>query len=178
MKYIALLRGINVGGNNKVSMKDLKVCFESIGFENVQTYINSGNVIFNTSDTNKADLTNQCEAVIKDYFGFKVVCCVISANDLIDALDNTPNWWGADNLSVHNAIFVIPPKTAKDIANAVGDIKPEYENVKAVGNIIFWSAPRVTFSRTRYSKIVGTDFYKYITIRSYNTTKKLAALCA
>jgi uncharacterized protein (DUF1697 family) len=52
MTYVALLRGINVGGNNKVEMKKLKTTFETLGFTSVVTYINSGNIIFNTSDKN------------------------------------------------------------------------------------------------------------------------------
>jgi len=56
MKYIALLRGINVGGNNKVSMTDLRTCFEDIGFTNVRTYINSGNIFFESSETGEAKL--------------------------------------------------------------------------------------------------------------------------
>jgi len=177
MKYIALLRGINVGGNNKVSMAQLKLSFEALGFENVKTYINSGNVIFDATELSVAKLVEQCEAVIEKEFGFHVVCSVISAKDLKSAITHAPEWWGLDDSDKHNAIFVIAPVTANEIMKTVGEAKPEYEKVEAYGSVIFWTAPFKTFGRSRYSKIVGTAAYKFVTIRNANTARKLAELC-
>ena len=176
MKYIALLRGINVGGNNKVSMLELRHCFESLGFMNVVTYINSGNVIFDASETSKEKLVEQCEEIIEKSFGFRVVCSVILATELHEALDHMPDWWGEGPTAKHNAIFVIAPTTPHEIMKQVGEAKLEYEKVAAYGPLIFWSAPLKTFSRTRYSKIVGMPAYQSITIRNANTTKKLVEL--
>lgn len=176
MKYIALLRGINVGGNNKVSMAELRKCFEALGFSNVSTYINSGNIIFETSPEERTLLIKKCEGAIEDQFGFSVTCSVISAGELIGAFSNAPSWWGKDENSKHNAIFVIPPQTAKSIIGQVGQAKPDYEKVAVCEPIIFWSAPISTFGRTRYSKIVGSKYYKSITIRNANTVKKLLDL--
>jgi len=176
MKFIALLRGINVGGNNKVSMSELKNCFEVLGYQNVMTYINSGNVIFETSIVDKVLLVNQCEVAIENKFGFHVVCSIISASELSDCLAEAPSWWGKDTVSKHNAIFAIAPETAKGVMQQMGAGKIEYEKVEACEPIIFWSAPLDTFSRTRYSKIVGTKAYRSVTIRNANTTKKLAEL--
>ena len=176
MKFIALLRGINVGGNNKVPMADLKLCFEELGFENVQTYINSGNVIFNSDIADKVKLIKTCEESIEKIFGFHVVCSVISGEELKESLSNAPAWWGEDKDSKHNAIFVIEPVRPDDIMKEIGEAKLEFENVEAYGQIIFWSAPIKTFSRTRYAKIVGTRAYKSVTIRNANTIKKLVDL--
>lgn len=176
MKYIALLRGINVGGKNKVSMSLLKESFELVGFANVSTYINSGNVLFESNIKDKVRLVRMCEQAIDDNFGFHVVCSVISCSELKEALDNTPKWWGKDDGQKHNAIFAIAPATAEQIVSEVGKAKPEYEKVAVYEPIIFWSAPLKTFGRTRYSKIVGTKTYKSITIRNANTTKKLREL--
>lgn len=176
MKYVALLRGINVGGNNRVPMVELRVCFEKAGFENVVTYINSGNVIFESGKSSLTELVEICETAIEKQFGFRVVCSVISAKDLHEAVRNAPEWWNVGDAK-HNAIFVIAPKTAKEVMQEVGEAKPEYEKVAAYGQIIFWSAPLKTFGRTRYNKIVGTQAYQFITIRNANTTLKLAQLC-
>lgn len=176
MKYVALLRGINVGGNNRVPMAELKACFERAGFENVTTYINSGNVIFKSDESSLTKLVEICETAIERQFGFRVVCSVISAQDLREAVHHAPKWWNVGEAK-HNAIFVIAPRTAKEIMQEVGDAKPEYEKVAAYGQVIFWSAPLKTFGRTRYSKIVGSKVYKSITIRNANTTLKLADLC-
>lgn len=177
MQYVSLLRGINVGGNNKVSMADLRACFEKAGFTNVRTYINSGNVFFESDEKDEAELVLQCEKAIEKQFGFHVVCAVISAEEIKDSLAHAPAWWGGDDpLIKHNAIFVIAPKTAKEIMNAVGEAKPDYEKVAAHGRVIFWTADFKTFGRTQYSKIVGTPVYQYITIRNSRTTKKLVEL--
>lgn len=148
-----------------------------MGFKNVFTYINSGNVIFESAQTDKTKLVQMCEAAIEKQFGFHVVCSVISADELRAALDNAPSWWNKDAVSKHNAIFVIPPKKAEEIMNEVGGAKLEYEKVAAFDPVIFWSAPIKTFSRTRYSKIVGAKAYQSVTIRNANTTNKLAELC-
>lgn len=176
MKYVALLRGINVGGNNKVPMVELKACFEKSGFKHVVTYINSGNVIFDASETSLEKLVEICEQAIEKQFGFRIVCSVISASDLMDAVEHAPKWWNVGEAK-HNAIFVIAPKNADEIMQEVGEAKPEYEKVAAYGQIIFWSAHIETFSRTRYSKIVGSRAYQSVTIRNANTALKLCELC-
>lgn len=178
MKYIALLRGINVGGNNKVSMAELRACFEEAGFTNVSTYINSGNVFFESAEVDEAKLVRQCEAAIETRVGFRVVCAVISAREIADSLAHAPNWWDKGTDVKHNALFVIAPKTAKEIMNEAGEPKPEYEQVAAHGRVIFWSAPVKTFGRTQYGKIVGTKAYQSITIRNSNTARKLVELSA
>lgn len=174
MRYVALLRGINIGGKNKVSMGDLKTRLESAGFTNTMTYINSGNVIFDSEETDASKLIRKCEAIIEKNFGFPIRVAVIDINILREALEHAPEWWGDDPSSKHNAIFVIPPATAIEVIEAVGAIKPEYERIYAYEDIVFWSAPLKTFARSRWSKVVGTKAYQDITIRNANTTKKLA----
>lgn len=175
-RYIALLRGINVGGNNKVPMDVLKALFERIGFTGVSTYINSGNVIFSCPPESAESLQKRCEAFIETALGFFVAVCVISAKELTNALSHAPAWWNADKDSKHNAIFVIPPATVEDVYSSVGQFKPEYENAAHFGRVIFWSAPLKTFSRTRLSRVVGSPVYSHITIRNANTTLKLSHL--
>lgn len=176
MKYVALLRGINVGGKNAVRMADLKQCFIDACYSEVSTYINSGNVIFETAATSEAKLVQTISDMLKRRFGWPIACAVVSAHQLGEALRQAPSWWEQDPTAKHNAIFVIAPATAADIMRVVGAAKPEYEQVAAVGSVIFWTAPLATFSRTRYSKIVGTATYQQVTIRNANTTRKLLAL--
>lgn len=137
MKFVALLRGINVGGKNKVAMSELKACFEKVGFNNVITYINSGNVIFESTKTDTAELVAMCEAAIEKQFGLHVICSVISADELLEALKHAPSWWNTGDAK-HNAIFVIAPKKAEEIMAEIGEAKPEYEKVAAYHPIIFW----------------------------------------
>ncbi|WP_099468103.1 DUF1697 domain-containing protein [Konateibacter massiliensis] len=175
-KYIALLRGINVGGKNKIAMPELKKMFEENGYQDVLTYINSGNVIFSSHNDDEGEIRKNCEAAIADRFNLSILVTIISAEDLSAALRNTPTWWDEDTQSKHNAIFVIPPATASEIIEQVGIAKEEYEQVGYYGQVIFWSAPIQTFSRTRWAKIVGKLAYNSVTIRNANTTKKLLQL--
>ncbi len=157
-------------------MTELKKSFETLGFTSVSTYINSGNVLFESTESNVAALVRQCEQAIEKTFGFHVVCSVVLADDLKEALNHAPQWWGLDDGNKHNAIFVIAPATAEQIMEVVGDARPEYEKVAHHGPVIFWTAPLKTFGRTRYSKIVGTKAYQSVTMRNSNTAKKLVEL--
>lgn len=175
-KYIALLRGINVGGKNKVSMTELKVLLQNNGFYDVVTYINSGNIIFSSNIEDEEKLKDIFERIISEEFKLNIPVAIISVNDLDEALKNAPSWWDNEEMSKHNAIFVIPPATVDKVFSEVGIIKPEYEKIDYYGRVIFWSAPISTFSRTRLSKMVGTTLYDFITIRNANTAKKLIQL--
>ncbi|MCL1799500.1 MAG: DUF1697 domain-containing protein [Eggerthellaceae bacterium] len=173
--YIALLRGINVGGNNKISMAELKAAFCEAGFSDVRTYINSGNVVF-TSDLDASAVQAACEAIIAEEFALSIAVAVLTAGELADALAHAPDWWGSAPDAKHNAIFVIPPATAQDVCAEVGEIKPEYEKCAYHGRLIFWSAPMETFSRTRWGSVSKRTTYQKITIRNSNTAFKLAEL--
>ncbi|ABX42136.1 DUF1697 domain-containing protein [Lachnoclostridium phytofermentans] len=175
-QYIAFLRGINVGGKNKISMPELKEVFEQNGFNDVLTYINSGNIIFSSCNDDENKLKEECEALITRRFQLEIPVSIISVRDLSAAYDHAPSWWGQDKDSKHNAIFIIPPVTVEKVFEEVGEIKPEYETVAYFGRVVFWSAPLNTFSRTRWSKIVGSSLYNSITIRNSNTVIKLLQL--
>lgn len=175
-KYLILLRGVNVGGKNKIVMPELKAALARAGLAQVVTYINSGNVIAQSTLT-EAAVKALCEAVIADTFGLDIAVAVISADELRDTLAHAPDWWNTDTASKHNIIFVIPPASAAQVCAEVGEAKPEYEKIACHGRAIFWSAPLATFSRTRWSKLTHHKAaYNAITIRNANTALKLLML--
>ncbi|WP_348922290.1 DUF1697 domain-containing protein [Enterococcus rotai] len=94
--YIALLRGVNVGGKNRVVMATLKEQFEQHGFTNVSTYLNSGNVLFSSEETNILQLTEECEKLIESEFGLKIIVTIVSEKMLLEALEQMPEWWNTD----------------------------------------------------------------------------------
>ena len=178
MKNIALLRGINVGGKNKIAMTELKKTLEKKGFLQVSTYINSGNIIYEaTKDTDLIIEQQKITSTIEEEFNLKIPVLVISEEELAEDLSKTPPWWGNDQEDKHNALFVIRPATVEEVIAQVGEAKEEYEKIKAGKRIIFWTAPLKTFNKTRWSKIHSTKAYGQITIRNANTTKKLLELC-
>lgn len=174
MRYIALLRGINVGGHNKVPMKELAAFFEEAGYGNVRTYINSGNALFDSDCGDAAALSHKLTQTLTTRFGFSLETAVISAKALSEAVASAPDWWGDGGCEKHNAFFIIPPETAEVLAAEVG--QSEYERVYMRNGVIFWSAPIKTFHRTKWSKAISTKAYRCITVRNENTTRKLVEL--
>lgn len=175
MRYIALLRGINVGGNNKVAMSELRLCFESLGFTDVSTYINSGNVLFSSDSKSEAHLVLQCEAAIEKQFGFTVVVMVIAAKDLSEALNNAPPWWavGDSKQFRSDALFVIPPTTSQEALAEIQKKTSTVDKLVVYGQVIFWTLPMADYNKSVVPKIIGTPVYGRITMRSSTTTKKL-----
>ena len=94
-----------MGGKNKIAMPELKLAFEKQGFKNVVTYINSGNILFE-SDSEEFFVKAMCETLIKREFGLTITVGIITADELHEALANAPEWWDNDPKSKHNAIFV------------------------------------------------------------------------
>ncbi|HRH42059.1 MAG TPA: DUF1697 domain-containing protein [Pyrinomonadaceae bacterium] len=90
MKYVALLRGINVGGKNKVKMETLRAVCAAMGFENVKTYINSGNVIFETAETDDKTLAERIEKGIEQEFLLKIKVMVRSVAEIEQIIKNNP----------------------------------------------------------------------------------------
>jgi uncharacterized protein (DUF1697 family) len=173
-KYIALLRGVNVGGNNKIGMPELKTVFAGAGFANILTYINSGNVLFDSEIADESAITRQCEEAIEAYFGLIIRVCIISTTDLIEAVNHAPPWWNNDSEFSHNAAFVLAPATSAEVIAEAGEIKPEYEKRDCFGRVIFWSAQKAAISRTRWSRIVSIkSAYDHMTLRNANTAMKL-----
>lgn len=180
MRAIALLRGINVGGNNKVAMSDLRDCFEKEGFTDVSTYINSGNIIFTSKINDTVKLVKQCEAAIEKRFGFPVVVMVISAEQLEDALRHAPSWWAKENPSgekIRNeALFIIPPTTAQEVLDEIQKKSTSVDQLTTYGQVIFWTLPMAKYNKSVVPKIIGTPIYRSVTIRTASTAKKLLAM--
>ena len=177
-RYIAFLRGINISGKNKISMAELKKNFEELGFEEVKTYLNSGNVIFLSDEENIGKLTIQIETMIKEYFGFDIPIFCISQEELEDILQNAPDWWGNENKEIYdNLIFITPPATFSDVFNEIGEPKEELEKIRNYKDVIFWSFSRKDYQKTNWwSKTASTNISGKLTIRTANTVRKLAKM--
>jgi uncharacterized protein (DUF1697 family) len=174
--YVALLRGINVGGNNKIPMKELKDCFVTAGFGDVTTYIQSGNVIFSSENPSAADLGAIIESSIKKTFGMNVAVVVIGHEQLARVIKNAPKNWGHDTDMKHNLLFVRLPYTASEAFEQMGTPKTEYEEASAGEGVVYWSASLKDFGKTASSKLASKPIYQHVTVRNYNTSAKLLSL--
>lgn len=130
-KYVTLLRGINISGKNKISMNELKESLKKLNLSNVITYLNSGNIIFETNENNKTKLMKQLKQHIKDTFALDIPVFIIEIKELEELLNNEPDWRKETNKQKYdNIIFVIEPHTYKEIYNVLGEPKNEYEIIK------------------------------------------------
>lgn len=174
-RYVALLRGINIGKKNKVPMTELKKGFEQLAFEEVKTYLNSGNVIFSSNENDTKKFTNQIEEMIKKQFNLDIPVFVISKEALEDILQNAPQWWGEDNKEIYdNLIFIMPPAKFFDVYNEIGEPKKELEMIENYKNAIFWSFSRKDYHKTNWwSKTASANISLKLTIRTANTIKKI-----
>jgi len=177
MKYVALLRGINVGGNHKVSMQELKLLFEKTGMEQVKTYINSGNVVFSSEVKSKATLTDALQTACKTAFGFDIAILIFSADEIAAIAKKLPDSWTNDGVMKCDVIFLWPEIDHPDIVNKV-TIKPDVDDVRYTPGAILWGMQRELATKSGLYKLVGTALYKQMTVRNCNTLRKLASFLA
>lgn len=177
-RYIALLRGINVSGKNKISMSELKKEIAALGFTEVATYLNSGNVIFSSTLNEKDTLSNKIKSMIKDRFGLDIPVFIILQQELEDLLKNAPDWWGTDNEEIYdNLIFMMPPLSYEEFYDEIGTPKAEYEQVHHYKTVIFWSFSRKNYQKTNWwSKTANSNISDKITIRTANTVRKIKSM--
>ena len=175
--YLALLRGINVGGKNKVPMAELKACIEELGCENVRTYIASGNVMFE-SNKSSAELTAEIQEALQKKFRLDselIKILVLSRDQLQKVIDQAPTGFGTEPGKYHSdAIFLmgIPSDEAIEIFNPREGVDEVWQ-----GDLAIYSQ-RLSAQRTRsrLSKIMSSPLYKQMTIRTWDTTAKLFEL--
>ena len=174
-RYIALLRGINVSGKNKVPMAELKKCFESLGVMEVKTYLNSGNVIFSSADKNVTALIDQGERMMQRELGLDIPVFIIPQEELADILRHAPDWWGTENKGNYdNLIFILPPATFPDIYYEIGAPKEGLEQIQEYQSAVFWSFSRKDYQKTNWwSKTARADIGSKLTIRTANTVRRI-----
>ena len=173
--FVALLRGVNVGGNNIISMKSLKTSFEQMGFSDVSTYINSGNILFKAKERDARKLETRIEAMLsRDYkLGCKVV--VRSLLEMASLIENLPKNWNGDSEWKYNVIFLRHSIDSEKVLERLGP-KPEIEKVVYYPGTLLWSARISEISRTTIQKLSSQKLFQDMTVRNTNTTRKLYEL--
>lgn len=174
--YLALLRGINVGGNNIIKMADLKACFESLDLTDVITYIQSGNVIFKSAERDQAQLTLKIELGLAERFSYQARLVVVTHKQLKQAVQESPREFGKEpDKFRYDVIFLKEPLTAKEAMKSVST-KQGVDNAYAGKEVLYFSRLIARASSSHLTKIVGMPVYQNMTIRNWNTTTKLLAL--
>jgi uncharacterized protein (DUF1697 family) len=174
-RYVALLRGINVGGRNLVAMAELRAAFEAGGYNAVSTYIQSGNVLFE-SDAPGDSLENALEATLERELGVPLVAVVRSHRQLRNIVDKAPDGFGADPETYHSdVIFLKAPLSSRQAMRVVALREGVDQAWTGVG-VLYFARVSARRAQSRMSRIVGTPEYQQMTIRSWATTTKLLGL--
>lgn len=175
MKYVLLLRGINVGGKNKVPMADLRNMISSLGYENVITYINSGNILFDSTDN--IDIVNVKISQILNLYPFKINKVILTKQEYLEELENLPKWW-TDELYRKDVLFYSEDMEYSIIKERINSMPLNDENVHFGKRAVFWGKfNEKNYLKTAYHKyLIRESFYKSITIRNGRTFMKIVEL--
>lgn len=175
-RYIALLRGVNVGGSNIISMAALRACLVEMGFAGVATYIQSGNVIFSTPIADRQRLEHRIERALSARFGYTARVVVVSRNDLKRVVDEAPRGFGKEPARYrYDVIFLKPPLTPRAAMAAV-EVRQGVDSVWPGSRALYSSRLIAKATQSRLSRIVQKPEYQSMTIRNWNTATRLLAL--
>ena len=174
-RYVALLRGINVGGKNLIKMTALKACFEKHGFEDVVTYIQSGNVLFSSREPGRK-LTLVIEEVLGATFAYQASVVLRSRKQMQEIVERAPRGFGTQPAKYrYDVIFLMEPLTAATAIQSVL-LKPGVDQAHAGKGVLYFSRLASKAAQSRLSKVMSLPIYKSMTIRNWNTTTKLLQL--
>lgn len=175
-QYAALLRGINVGGNNIIKMVDLKACFEGMGFTNVRTYIQSGNVLFWAVELDRVRLTSQIEQALSAAFDYESVVVVRSGEGMKAVVAQAPEGFGDEpDAFRYDVIFLKGSLSSAEVIATV-PTKPGVDAIYAGEGVVYFSRLTARASSSRLSRIVSMPIYQSMTIRNWRTTNKLVEM--
>lgn len=175
MKYVLLLRGINVGGKNKVSMAELKDLISQLGYENVITYINSGNIIFDAND-NKETVSDKISHMLAT-FPFSINKVILTQEEYLDEISNLPEWW-SEELFRRDVLFYSDEVDYSVMKERIKIMPLNDEMVHFGKKAVFWGKfNEKNYLKTAYHKyLIKESFYKDVTIRNGRTFMKIAEL--
>jgi uncharacterized protein (DUF1697 family) len=175
-RYVALLRGINVGGKNLIKMPALKACFEENGFENVSTYIQSGNVIFEASGRSSVQLTRRIEEMLAEAFDYVPTAVVRNRTQMRGIVERAPKGFGVEPKKYrYDVIFLKEPLTANAAVKHL-PTNPAVDQTHAGTGVLYVSRLTAKATQSRLNRIISSPIYPSVTIRNWNTTTKLLEL--
>ncbi len=173
--YVALLRGINVGGRNIIRMVDLRDCLTRAGFADVSTYIQSGNVLFRGSGKGEALVDRMRQALVKR-FAYDAPIVLRSRRQLENVIKRAPPSYGDEPKRYRYDVLYLLPGLSPRTALAQVPAHPEIDTVHAGPGVLYFSRRVDGLSRSRLSQLAALPLYQRVTVRNWNTTVKLRAL--
>lgn len=173
IQHLCLLRGINVGGKNIIKMANLKACFEEMGFTDVDTYIQSGNVIFSDNKNEAEKLTKLISGKLAKKFDYHQPVAVFDFHELRRIIKNAPEGFGEEPEKYkYDVVFIIPPLTSEMAFSAVKTRKG-VDFVFKGEKVLYFSRIISKAGQSYLSKIISDPVYQNMTIRNWNTATRL-----
>ena len=173
--YVALLRGVNVGGKNLVSMAALKESFERLGFVDVRTYINSGNILFRAAAADPRAIERRVDRVLAGTHGLASKSVVRAEDEMARLVETIAATWKPNPEWKYNVMFLRHAADSPRVLEGIA-LKPDIERAVYCPGTLLWSARLSGFSRTAMHKLAGQPLYQDMTIRNVNTTRKIFEL--
>jgi len=173
MRYVALLRGINVGKTKRIEMKRLKALFEGLGYSNVSTYINSGNVIFETSEAQKT-VRSEVEKALEEEFGVLTPTLVKTGKEMQRIAGAIPATWKNDDKQRTDVAYLFDKADNKRTIDEL-PVKHEYIDILYVKGALIWNVKRTNYNKSQLNKLIAHPHYQSMTVRNVNTARWLAA---
>lgn len=172
-KYTCLLRGINVGGKNLISMKELKEIFKNLGFFNVESIGNTGVILFSSEgEVNTENIQKELVKILN--IDLKII--ILEYREIEKLMDNMPSWFNKDKKFYHSVIFILDNFELEDILKDIEPIDEDIDKIEIVNNVIFWTSiynDSRLYSKSLYSKLSKSEGYLYISLRNGNTFNKI-----
>ena len=175
-RFLTLLRGLNVGGQNVIGKDDLVRCFEDLGFDGVRTYIQSGNVLFRSSESGVPALTRAIEGRLSQRLSNPVRAVVFTRARYRAAVAAAPDDWGRNDDRKHNAAFTLRGVTPRRVVAQLPVPKEDVETVAVGPGVIFWSISKRHQTRTTWMKLAAAPVYRQLTVRNHRTVFRLREL--
>ncbi len=178
MKYVVLLRGVNVGGNRRVPKKVFQKVLENLGFYGVQTYINSGNAVFSS---NHEPTASEVQKALEEHFGFAIPTLLLRGDTVQRIAEAIPPEWTNDTPKPDKSgqksdiLYLFDEVNSPAILEKLG-YRPEIETMLYVDGAVLANITRANQMKGSLQKIIGTKLYNQMTIRNITTAKKLAKL--
>jgi len=173
MKYVALLRGINVGNSVKVDMKELKGVFEEIGCVEVSTYINSGNVFFESADPASV-VREMIEQKLAGKTGSEIKVLIKTKAEILEIANSVPAEWVNDAEQKTDVAYLFESIDNENTLEAL-PVRKELVRLRYVAGAIIWNVRREDYNKSRLNKIISHKAYKEMTVRNVNTARYLAS---
>ncbi len=178
MKYVALLRGVNVGGKHRLPKGEFQQVLEELGFFDVVIYINSGNAVFSCE---RVPIVRDVQAALEEYFGFSIPTLLLPSEKVKAIAEAIPSSWTNDSPKPNKSgqksdvLYLFDEVNAPDIIEKLGH-RPEVETMMYVDGAVLANVTRKNQAKGSLQKLIGTKLYAQVTIRNITTAKKLAEL--